>query len=286
MVATAVVLTVSRFAVACEADSSSKARVEEQFRHTIPVGRYSRIKVSNMRGTVTVTGQPGADSIRIVAAKALWASTPEEARAALADLNVVITPQGGTLEIGTEHPEEWDSGRAFFFSLFKFRRGDKYRYEVNFTITVPASFLVQVESMTGEVTITNVRDADVEIVNGGISLAQVEMIRAKAINGSIEIDSCSMTMDLETINGSVHACMVHETRSVRIATVNGNIILSVPQTMGADLDIHTVNGGVRAEGLPLKNLHQDYGHLRGTLGNGGVPVKLETINGSITVTTQ
>jgi len=73
------------------------------------------------------------------------------------------------------------------------------------------------------------------------------------------------------------------TGTLDFETVNGSITLGLPADLSADVDAETVNGRIDVD-FPLGgNLHQTKRELRGTIGGGGRSLKLETVNGSITL---
>ncbi len=71
-----------------------------------------------------------------------------------------------------------------------------------------------------------------------------------------------------------------------ISTVNGSAGLTVPREANGELDISTQNGRITVEGLDVREPRAARNRLRGILGEGGAPIRLSTINGSVTVSAE
>jgi hypothetical protein len=119
-------------------------------------------------------------------------------------------------------------------------------------------------------------------VNGDVEAESLESpVEAHTVNGHVEV-STTKHAEASTVNGSITA-RLGSARADRLdfSTVNGSITLDLPAQVDADLHAATVNGGIETD-FPITiqgsiNRHK----LEGTLGKGGMPLKLETVNGSI-----
>lgn len=106
----------------------------------------------------------------------------------------------------------------------------------------------------------------------------------RTVNGDIEATTSGFA-EAETVNGSIRARMEGRPfgRGVRFSTVNGNIDLDLPDDVDADVDAEWVNGGLETD-LPFQIRGRLSRHrATGTLGDGGPPLALETVNGSIRI---
>jgi DUF4097 and DUF4098 domain-containing protein YvlB len=85
-----------------------------------------------------------------------------------------------------------------------------------------------------------------------------------------------------TVNGRIEATMEALTGGdVELTTVNGGVTAVLPAQLNAVLDAQTVNGRVETE-IPLQMTGRiSPRHVRGTIGSGGLTLKLNTVNGSI-----
>jgi len=66
-----------------------------------------------------------------------------------------------------------------------------------------------------------------------------------------------------------------------VSTVNGAVMLAVPDTAKADLSATCVNGGIIVTGLNLETAEQSRRRVTGKINGGGTPIELRTTNGGI-----
>ena len=110
-------------------------------------------------------------------------------------------------------------------------------------------------------------------------------LRARSSNGKIELEEHRGSVDASTSNGMIH-CELGELGSegVILATSNGRICLDLPDQVDGDVDIRVDNGVIRTErevgGVDPEDTS---GRVKGTLGRGGVPIRLRASNGTISV---
>ena len=72
-------------------------------------------------------------------------------------------------------------------------------------------------------------------------------------------------------------------RGASFKTVNGEIALTLPNALDADLHAETLNGSITSD-FPITVTGQvSRRRLSGTIGSGGRPLDLQTVNGSITL---
>jgi DUF4097 and DUF4098 domain-containing protein YvlB len=105
------------------------------------------------------------------------------------------------------------------------------------------------------------------------------------VNGRVEVSTLSGPVHAESVNGSVvtRVDSLSGAGDVSVETVNGSVTAELPGALDADVEMETVNGRVHAE-YPLTAADSaDRHHLRATIGAGGRRVKLETVNGSVTL---
>jgi DUF4097 and DUF4098 domain-containing protein YvlB len=68
---------------------------------------------------------------------------------------------------------------------------------------------------------------------------------------------------------------------VRLTTVNGSVVLSLPERVNADVRVVNRNGDFRSD-FPLATLGgYDSSRFRGRLGSGGGEIFMSTVNGAI-----
>lgn len=107
---------------------------------------------------------------------------------------------------------------------------------------------------------------------------------AMTVNGDIEVSTEGFAQ-AETVNGDIDVRMddADFERGADFSTVNGSITLDVADAVDADVRASWLNGGFESD-LPF-TIDGRIGKrsARGTLGDGGAELRLETVNGSIRI---
>ncbi len=175
-------------------------------------------------------------------------------------VNVAADANG--LRIHTNHPKNTDG-------FFAWLAGMNVETRVNYEIVVPRSMNLDVETVNGPVTASN--------VNG--------VLRFSTVNGRINIERCAGELEASTTNGGIAAELltVVPGRPVTLSTTNGRITVSLPRTIAARLDAGTSNGSINSD-IPVLTSSASRHSLRGTINGGGaVELRLHTTNGSIEI---
>ena len=147
---------------------------------------------------------------------------------------------------------------------------DDVDVDVDFTVQVPEG--VKLEART---------------VNGGIDATDLASdAEAATVNGTIHL-STSGIAEAHTVNGSITASMGRGTwdHALRFETVNGSVRLTLPHEVNAELHANSLNGSISSD-FPV-TLNGEFWHkggsVGGTIGKGGSPLRLSTVNGSIVI---
>jgi DUF4097 and DUF4098 domain-containing protein YvlB len=128
-------------------------------------------------------------------------------------------------------------------------------------------------------------DVDVTTANAKVTCKCAQgHLRARSSNGKIEVDCHQGSIDASTSNGVIRASLDElGEMGVSLMTTNGRIVLNLPEKPDADVDIRVENGHIRND-LELEDQTSDPdGRVRGRLGAGGIPIKLRTSNGTVSL---
>lgn len=121
-------------------------------------------------------------------------------------------------------------------------------------------------------------------VNGSVEVRDVSGdVRATTVNGDVDVEAGG-NAEASTVNGSIRAAMAEDLRSdLHFSTVNGSVVVSLPEGANADVEAATLNGSMESD-FPL-TVRGRFSNRRmnGTIGDGGHALKLETVNGGITI---
>ena len=130
--------------------------------------------------------------------------------------------------------------------------------------------------------------------DGSISVTDAAgRVEADSGDGSVELAGRFDVMDVRTGDGSVRLDVLDGSALKSDWSVNtgdGSITLRLPANLDADLDAHTGDGGVHADGVlvqaerdPENRDRKDTDSLRAQLGKGGRTLRLRSGDGSITI---
>jgi hypothetical protein len=178
---------------------------------------------------------------------------------------IAVPSAGGVTICALWEGKERRCGEAGDYRLNGVRRND---VAVRFTVRLPAG--IPVEAST---------------VNGALQIDGVSApVEATTVNGRILVNTASGPVKASTVNGSIEAIMQElHGGDVELTTVNGSVSAGLPPRINASIDAETVNGRVETDFTVKISGKISTRHLRGTIGTGGQTLRLNTVNGSITI---
>lgn len=249
----------------CESPAYVKAATEqaviadetEKFEQTYPLNPNGRVNVSNVNGSIVVEAWD-RNEVKLEYTKI--ADTKDR----LADVEVRIDSKADYFSAETDYGnwrksgDTWKSGKL----------------TVEFKLTVPrGAMLNEIETVNGSVTVSNFTN----------------FTKVSAVNGSVKATNIRGTARLSTVNGEVAADFGHlETGSkISLDTVNGKVNLVIPSDSNATLKADSLNGAISNDfGLPVRKGKYIGRDLYGKLGSGEVQIKLDSVNGSLSIARQ
>ncbi|HXF04567.1 MAG TPA: zinc-ribbon domain-containing protein [Blastocatellia bacterium] len=127
-------------------------------------------------------------------------------------------------------------------------------------------------------------------VNGTIRIEGVRgRIDAATVNGGIELLDVGGDLSTETVNGEtrVEVASGATVKQIAAKTLNGDIHITLPEPASADLVLQTMHGEIEADPsfpltvtkIPLIGGKKAVGRI----GEGNASIKIETVNGTITL---
>ncbi len=260
--------------VACDSsrDERPKQFRNDVFVYTTAVPAGKPVFIRNLRGTITV--EPSADDSLRVAADLAWQgdeTKPDDITfrgTTIAD-GVLICALFGDSKCATDnYTGESDGGFSIGTKGARFTLGGRSNARVNFRVQVP----------------TGVR-LDLLGVDADIISASTAPVRARTVNGDITVVTSVGPVNVETVNGDVDARMttLSGTDSVVAKTLNGAVWVFLPETVGANVDAGTTNGDLTTDFPVPAEPSGNRKKLETTLGAGGTPVLVRTLNGSVEI---
>lgn len=229
--------------------SALSAKVTETFSRTYPLKADGVVALTNVNGSVEITGWD-RDEVSIEAEKS--ASTAE----GLQLLAIDIEHSPDRLAIKTTHQKVWQ--------VWKHSKA-----QVHYKIKVPAGASLR----------------KIDVVNATIRVSGVRgYVDLDSVNGAIKAEGLAAGGRFDTVNGSITASFTALKADDRIVldTVNGSCTVVLPVGSTFSLNADSVNGGISCD-FPLKVTKSGRNKLVGTVGAGGASVVLDSVNGGLRV---
>lgn len=235
---------------------------------TVPAGRP--VMVRNLRGTITI--EPSADDSLRVAADLAWqgdATVPTNITfsGAQVDAGVLICSIFGKATCSADnYTSDANGALSIGTGGTRFSLGGKSNAKVSFRIQVPAGVTLDLLSI------------DADIVS-----ASTAPVKARTVNGDITVATAVGPVNIETVNGDIDARMttLSGADSVIAKTLNGTVWVFMPEAVGAVVDAATTNGELTTDFPIPADPSGARKKLVATLGGGGTPVYVRTLNGSV-----
>lgn len=232
----------------CSCCVAESLPASETFSQTYPVASDVEISLSNVNGSVEITGW---DKNEV----ALEAEKHAADKDALAKIQIDVAASEKSLSIKTKYTQ---SG---FFGL-------KNNGTVSYRLHVPATAkLGKISAVNANITVTGMQ--------GEMTL--------ESVNGSIRADIAGRNTSVTTVNGSLAVRLdpSDEKRSVYLHTVNGGCKVALPEKFNGSFDASTVNGKITCSAKNAK-LTGSRSKLQGAFGDlSGTSIDASSVNGSI-----
>lgn len=264
---------------------TKSAHREEQLQLALPEGGVLRL--DNANGATSIIGEDRGD-ICIEARKEARAEC-EEAAGRLAESIRLLHRRdaGGALEIEVDVPGRWSRRCRADLKLHVPRGTDVHVSSANARICVSGlRAAVRLSSSNGPVRVSNVvGDIAIQTSNAKVhTQGTCGKLIARSSNGKIELAEHRGSVDAATSNGTIRCSLAAlNERGCVLVTSNGRIALELPGQVDGDVDIRVDNGVIRSAREFPQSARERSGRLRGTLGQGGAPIRLRASNGAISL---
>lgn len=144
---------------------------------------------------------------------------------------------------------------------------------------------LSIDTGSGGVTASDVRGESVSIETGSgdVTASNLNSNQLSIDTGSGNIKVTGLTapqVSLETGSGSVTADLSGEIWSVKVETGSGDVMLKVPPSLAAEVDIETSSGDIETDFEVAVTRHAR-DHMTGRIGEGGGKIAIETGSGGI-----
>ncbi len=225
---------------------------KETITKTVRLGSEGAIDLHNMSGSVTVTRGGGSDAT-IEAVKVARGATDAAAREMLQLVKIDIAERAGRVDVRTEYP---------FFERGRTAKPEhrNVNVAVHYTISAPAGTRLRVNSMSGNITVSDITgELSLEAMSGNIKIDRAGRITtAKTMSGDVAIASAKSegVIDTGSMSGNVTLKQV-KARRVAVGVVSGTI--SLVDVDCERVDAQTTSGTIVFEGALAKNGRYRFG---------------------------
>jgi len=288
----ALLLTALALIVTC-----ASARAQSRIEKTLTLSPNGRFVLDTDDGSVTVTGTPNAGARVVVTSNRddmenlfefSFEGTASEARVTARRRHEIgWHMRNVSMHFEVEVPAETrtdihtSGGGLKLFGL----RGDSQLKTSGGSIEVSGlNGRLEAETSGGGIHLREVvGDTHVETSGGGIELESVDgSVRAHTSGGPIRIDRVTGSLEAKTSGGSVHANFGKGNfHGGDLETSGGSIEVAVDPSANLDIDAST-SGGTVSSDLGIKVVGRiSSSNLHGTIGSGGVLLRLHTSGGDI-----
>jgi hypothetical protein len=252
--------------------SSASAQREERFNRTLDAGPDAALSIGNIAGDIHVEGGAGS-SIVIDAVK----SVEDEGDAELLkSVDIDVSQLGNRVRVSTEH-----TGRG------RRHRDHDGSVSVSYRVTVPKGTEVEIQSVSGSVSLVGVDGAgSAQSVSGDVRVADVaELVQAKSVSGNVEVlrARSGRHADIESVSGEVRVEDV-DAGELTVSSVSGDVRLKGVSSRRASLE--SVSGDLEYTGTIARGGRYEFqthsGDVILTLGDDvGFELEASTFSGEI-----
>ena len=231
------------------------------FAHRGALAEGQWLRLRNLKGSVTV--EPSKDGQLVIEAHGI----AKGRRAERVHFEMAANGDGLTVCALWGSASCESDGMEVHGSSFWDKISGKGEVRVTWTVQLPAGTKLDVRDVDGSVTVRGATsDVLVHTVNGGID--------ATSAGGAIE---------LKSVNGDVAATLVGPPTRVTIKTVNGSATATLPRELSATVALGSVRGAIGSDFAITTTGALNKRKLEGTIGAGGIPIEVKTVNGAVGV---
>jgi hypothetical protein len=232
----------------------------QETRFTKTMAQGSHLAVENINGPIVVT-QGSGRTAEIVVTKIVHRGDGSLVKA-------IMEERGGVVRVCTVYLNRGEDRTTCDGEHSTSHQDGNNQVEMKYEVRLPAGIVFDATSVNGAITATGL-DADVAL---------------QTVNGAIVFEGAT-ARHLTTVNGGVHATLTRPAwqGTLDISAVNGGVELTLPASFDAEVSGESVSGGIHSD-FPI-TMQGKWGpkSFHGTIGKGGRTLKIETVNGGITL---
>ncbi|AIZ64113.1 hypothetical protein PK28_11165 [Hymenobacter sp. DG25B] len=263
-------------------DRESTEKINREITLTGATGS-STLAVYNIFGSVTVQGYSG-NKVVVEATRTIKADNATHLEQGKKEAQMGFEQRGDSVIVFLQGPQDSRPRRNRNWN----NHDIDYEYSFDITVKVPRDMKVNASTVNGG-------EMQVQDVTG--------LVQARNVNGPVIIRNVREATVAKTVNGKVEVSLTTApTQAASYQTINGDIAVSYPANASADLHFKSMHGEMytdfpQTEVLPARVTQNQQREGAGTkyklnketavrLGKGGPDIRLETLNGDVTIKKQ
>lgn len=160
---------------------------------------------------------------------------------------------------------------------------------VDFEVTVPYSMALNYDwaSVSGNIHVDGGNGTiKARSVSGNVTLKNATgNISVSCVSGEVSVEGAKGTVTAKSTSGNVKVDLarVDGTSPLEFSSVSGNVVVSVPSGVGADVEMSTLSGSLHTD-FPINVEERKYGpgkSAKGRVGDGARVVKMTSVSGNL-----
>jgi DUF4097 and DUF4098 domain-containing protein YvlB len=279
--------TLGLAALVCPAMLSGE-ELEDHAQKTFPVHAGGALTFASEYGTVTVkSGDTQTATIQLD--RKVDASSAEEAKKILDDLDIEASQQGDTIHYEAKfktgwQPRDQEGDQEHRRTVCRNHRCLTYAdnlEQMDFTITVPKQFNLDLATQSGHMQIGDIDGKlRAETWGGSISMGKIGgPVNAQTSGGAINLDSADGSVELHTAGGHIHCGVVKGDAEAK--TAGGAITI---EKVSGKATAHTAGGSIELEAGDAVQAKTAGGSIRVRItGQPQSDSSFETAGGGVTI---
>lgn len=223
-----------------------------------PLGATDTFIVNASAGRVTM--RPSATGeVRVTATKHGWPSAPV--------VDVRLLPGNGNLTLEEVRTTVMPFGSGY----------------ADFDIEVPADRPIQLQTISGDVNLTDLAGpVTIATTSGDLLVNNLSGdLRLRTISGDISATNTARLREVSTVSGDVRLTGLF-TQPATIGTTSGDIQLGLLPASSVRFQADTVSGSIRTGNLVLNDVRQERRSFSARFGAGEALITLRTVSGDMT----
>ncbi|MBD3285568.1 hypothetical protein GF359_03880 [candidate division WOR-3 bacterium] len=254
----------------------------ESTSQTFDASDYDRVEVETLHGDISAVAVSG-DEISISFEHSLGAGVENEITEALSGLLEIAKTYEGSEDVDINITED-KVNRVLKVSVETIEEGNEEIEDIDISVSLPASIFVKLTSTNGNLSVDGSQAGfDLTTTNGNVAIDNTAGPGAfDATNGNVEIDNHAGDLDGKANNGKItgEIAMPDHNGECILETVNSDIEVSVPVSVGATVSLSNVHGASQITGLDVKTKKEGDKTIKYT-GDGSGRIYLVTVNGDL-----